>query len=218
MRKLYLILFSLSLFSCHHAVSIKAQRLADALAVLKRNSEFRPLNKDDAYDFMNKYYLPRLDSLETGRKIFIHPLTGVNFKDLYIEDSIKLQKGYSADSTRKFTTETRPPRPPLLKLDDNFKWNNKKLLKAVVINDYIKTSGKDNSYDNVDSIKAWHHKYGYGYMCVSYPQFNAYTKRLVIRQWVENDDWCGTGRESKFWFTRTAMGWKTLSEHWYSKN
>jgi len=55
-------------------------------------------------------------------------------------------------------------------------------------------------------------------MCISYPQYNTYTKRLVIREWVENDSFCGTGRESKFWFTKTASGWKAESSHWFSKN
>jgi hypothetical protein len=216
MARLYLILFSLSLFSCQHSVSIKARGLANALALLKKNSDFRPLNQDDVYDFMNKYYLPRLDSLRTKRKIFIHPLNGVDFKGLFNKDSIKLGKEYSLD---KFSNVIlAPPSPPSLVLDKKFSWDSKKLSEAVIIKDEATNSGKANSYDNTDSIKSWHLKYGYGYMCVSYPQYNAYTKRLVIREWVENNDWCGTGRENKLWFTRTTKGWKIESDRRFRKD
>lgn len=217
MRKVYLILFSLSLLSCKHSVSIKAQRLADTLAILRKNSDFRPLNQDDAYDFMNKYYLPRLDSLQTRRKIFIHPLTGVDFKELFNGDSIKLEKEYAADSINKSTTALTPPPPPSVILDKKFSWDSKKLSKAIVINEQVAGSGKGISFDTLDRIKAWHHKYGYGYMCISYPQYNAYTKTMVIREWVEDDDWCGTGRENKFWFSKTSTGWKAQSNNWFSK-
>jgi hypothetical protein len=212
MRRLYLIFFSL--LSCHHPVSIKAQRLADALATLKKKADFRPLNQDDAYAFMNRYYLPRLDSLQTRRKIFIHPLNGVDFNELFNEDSTKLEKEYASDSKRTILTAVTPPPPPSVNLNKKFSWDSKKLLKTIVIKDYVANSGNGISYDNIDSIKAWHRKYGYGYMCVSYPQYNAYTKSMVIREWVENDDWCGTGRESKFWFTRTATGWKIETFEW----
>src|SRR6185437_5515478 len=212
MRNIIFILFALLFVDCNHSSRLKAQRLKDTLTELKKIADFRPLSKYEAYAFMNGYYLPRLDSLRTKRKIFIHPLTGVDFKKLFNEDSAKLEKEYSTDSAHKVSGAALTSlSPPSLMLDKKFSWDGKKLIKAVVVKDYEANSGKDNSYDNIDSIKAWHRRYGYGYMCVSYPQYNPYTKRLVIREWLENDLFCGTGRESKFWFTKTSSGWRVES-------
>jgi hypothetical protein len=198
---------------CHQPVSIKAKRLADTLAKLRKLSDFRPLDQEEAYAFMNRYYLPRLDSLPTKRKIFIHPLTGVDFKELFIEDSVKLQKEYEADSTHKVSNAAFI-RPPSLNLDQKFNWDNKKLINAVVIKPYTTNSASENSLYNTNNIKAWHRRYGYAYMCVSYPQYNPYTKYLLVREWVENEDFCENCIESKFWFVKTPSGWKGDSFRW----
>jgi len=197
------------MFGCHQPMSIKAKRLADTLAKLRKLSDFRPLDQEEAYAFMNKYYLPRLDSMPTKRKIFIHPLAGVDFKELFIEDSVKLQKEYEADSTHKVSNAVlMPPPPPSLNTYQKLNWDGKKLINTIVIKPYITNSASENN------IKAWHRRYGYAYMCVSYPQYNPYTKYLLVREWVENGDWCGTGRESKFWFVKTPSGWKGDSFRW----
>lgn len=199
-------------------MSIKAQRLEDTLAVLRKNSDFRPLNRDDAYAFMNKYYLPRLDSMQTERKIFIHPITGIDFKDLYNRDSIELEEEFTGDTLVK-KPHVYFAKPPGL-FDKNLTWDSKKLVKTLIIKDYslLNIETRENNNFSADSFKTWKRKYGYGYMCVSFPQYNAQTKRMVIREWVENGSFCGACRDKRFWFTRTVSGWKVESQLWFSKN
>jgi len=207
MRKLYFILFIVPLFGCYHSVSIKEQQLADTIAKLRKDFDFKPLNSEEAYAFMNKYYLPRLDSLRTKRKIFVHPLGGVDFKELFKADTVNLVKEYTDPHYKPSFRFLIPPPPPSISLNEKYNWDNKKLLKVVIIKEPGASDLKDISYDNINSIKAWHKKYGYGFMCVSYPQYNANTKRLIIREWIENDSFCSTGREGEFWFTKTPAGW-----------
>lgn len=204
MYKLSLVLCSLILFGCNHPQSIKAKRLADTLATLNKEYDFRPLNQIDAYAFINNYYLPRLDSLKTKRKIFIHPINGFDFNALFNNAKIQLEKEYAEDSTYKPLKAALIP--PSIIVNKKFSWDSKRLLNTAVIKD--DTLLNVGYSENMGSISAWHHKYGYGYMCISYPQYNAYTKRLVIREWLENDFFCGTGRETKFWFSKVPGGWK----------
>ena len=186
--------------------------MADTLSKLRKLSDFKPLNVDEAYSFLNQYYLPRLDSIPTKRKIFVHPLNGFDFKELFNKDSVKLVKEYSADTSYKSSDRfLTPPQPLSININKKFSWDNNKLIQTKIIKEYISSVG--TNVFNSDKIKAWHKKYGFGYMYVSYPQFNAYTKRLVIREYIEDYYFCGTGREHIFWFTKTPRGWLADTEH-----
>jgi hypothetical protein len=209
MNKLYYTPLLLLLLGCRHPLSVNERRLADSLAVLRKLSNFAPLSQQEAYNFLNNYYLPRLDSMPTKRKIFIHPIVGFDFKESFNEDSIKLAKEFAENSSKKDPgSAVIPPRTPSLAFDNKFYWDSKLLSKTIVINYHVTNSNRSGFDDTHDNIKAWHGRYGYGYMCISYPQYNSYSKILVMREWIENDDWCGTGRETKFCFTKTAGGWK----------
>jgi hypothetical protein len=209
MRKLILLILPIVLFvSCDHSSQIKAQRLKDTLEILKRASNFRPLNSVDAYNFINQYYLPRLDTMPTKRKIFIYPLNGIDFKARFKYDEAKLKKQYSGNPVDITSEEISYP-PLSIFFSKNFSWDEKKLLKTKIIAD--DTIISSNSYPSlVEKTEAWHLKYGKGYIWLSYPQYNVYTKRLVIKEWIEDGDFiCGTGRLKEFWFSKVKGGWKS---------
>ena len=204
MRRLIFILFPILFAACNHSSQINGRSLNDTLETLKKLSDFKPLNQADAYDFINQYYLPRLDTLPTKRKIFLYPLNGVDFREAYNRDKAKLEKEYSGDTTIK--TQSVVFAPPSIFFNKQVKWDGKRFLNTKVIAD---TAILINNGSELRDFNGWHHKYGWGYMCISYPQYNAHTKRLLIREWVEDGDWiCGTGRGRNFWFTRIPGGWK----------
>jgi hypothetical protein len=117
-----------------------------------------------------------------------------------------LEARYSGDTIIK---TGKPPPVPWITSDRSVAFNGKKLSGTRVIADTLTTTKKQGSmvYDSI-GVRAWHKMFGYGYMCISYPQYNANTKILVLREWIENYDWCGTGRESVFHYKRIAGGWK----------
>jgi hypothetical protein len=202
MRRLIFVLFSILFIGCNHSSQIKGRSLNDTLEAIKKLSDFKPLNQADAYDFINRYYLPRLDTLPTKRKIFLFALNGVDFKGYFKEYKDKLQREYAGDTTIK-----APPINlfPPTRFNKKFSWDSRRLLKTKIIAD---TEVLMDNAKILKDFKAWHNVYGGGYMCISYPQFNSNTKRLVLREWLENRDQCGTGRERKFYFTRIPGGWK----------
>jgi hypothetical protein len=210
MRRLVLFFILLDLFiGCKHSSELKAQRLADTLAALRKICDFKPLDSADAYAFINKYYLPRLDTLRTMRKIFIHPIDGVDFNELFKNDKTQLENEYAEDSTHKVSKAALiPPPPPSVIFNKKFSWDSKKLLNTIIIKNETSLNAGSSVRESIDSVKAWHHRYGYGFMYISYPQYNSHTKRLVLREYLENNGWCGTGRERKFWFTKVPGGWK----------
>ncbi len=171
---------------------------------MRKLSDFKPLNTVEAYDFINKYYLPRLDTMPTKRKIFIYALNGVDFKGIFNRNKAILKREYSEDTAVK-AKKINPPPPPQILFDKKFCWDSKRLLNVTIIAD---TAILMDNAKILRDFRAWHKKYGYGYMCISYPQYNPNTKRLILREWEENDDWCGTGRERKFYFTKTLNGWR----------
>jgi hypothetical protein len=69
MRKL--LIFVVLCLSCNRE---KAHYYTSAQQDTIKMASYSRLNEKDAYDFINNYYLPRLDTLKTNRKIFIHPL------------------------------------------------------------------------------------------------------------------------------------------------
>src|SRR5271165_2052826 len=107
---------------CNHTSKIKEKRLKDTLEALKKLSDFRPLNSTDAYDFINRYYLPRLDTMPTNRKIFIYALNGFDFKEVFSRNKAKLEKEYSGGTTVK-ADNVIPPPPPLF-FDKRFRWDS----------------------------------------------------------------------------------------------
>ncbi|NCD69602.1 hypothetical protein [Mucilaginibacter agri] len=197
MRKLFLLLI-IVLTGCHSKSDHAAQKLNDTLAKLRIMTDFRPLDSTEAYSFINKYYLPRLDTIPTGRKISITPLMGGDFKEIFERDSIRLTKEYQA---KKQSIELYPPSPNFY--DSSYRWNSKHLINTQIV------AGIENlDRHSISNLSKWHKKYGWGYMCISYPQYNPHTNKLFIREYIENGDWCGTGRERTFFYTKTADGWK----------
>jgi hypothetical protein len=176
MRILVFIVFCLSLPRCNNSGQIKAQRLRDTIESLRRSTDYKPLDVAVAYDFINKYYLPRLDTMPTKRRIFIYPLTSRNFKQIFNEEKALLEAQYKGDTMIK----TRKPvlfAPPPPFFDKQFNWDSKNLFKTKIIAD---TAVLMNFAKILRNFKAFHRAYGFGYMCISYPQYNVYTKRLII--------------------------------------
>jgi len=194
------------LSSCIHTKNVKYEQLQDTLQKLKQKLDFRPLDSAEAYAFINNYYLPRLDTMPTKRRIFIHPLIGENFDDIFKDDSIELTRQFNGDSSKEDHI--------LLPLKIGFpilhsNWNQRKLKNTkVVIDTQMLTLYKQPDDTLVDKIEHWHKKFGYGYMIISYPLYNKNTGRIIMTEWIENAGSCGTGRDHKFWFKKVPCGWK----------
>lgn len=206
MRNL-IVLFLLLSVGCYQSSDTKFQALQDTLKKLKRNTDFRPLKINDAYKFINQYYLPQLDTKPTGRKIFEYSLLGKDFQYIYKKKALEAE--YRGDSIWIKANLNLPPLPPGATFNGNLKWDNKKLSNTVVVSDssYWYPNMKHRRRE-ISSVEAWSKKYGYGFMCISYPVYNIHTKRILIREWIENADWCGTGRERAIWYKRVPDGWK----------
>jgi hypothetical protein len=162
-----------------------------------RLASFFRLNEKEAYDFINNYYLLRLDTLGTKRKIFIHPLKSRDVLGDYlkkinnppIKGPVMISPDFGTDST--------------------FSWDQSKLKSAHIVSDReLADLGKynTNSHDSLYAVK-WRQKFGFGYTCISYPMYNPYTKRMVIYEWLENNFFCGNGRDHKFWYKKTGDKW-----------
>jgi hypothetical protein len=206
MRNLIIIL-AIFCFGCNHSNQLKSEQLKDTIEKLRKRADYRPLNTDEAYDFINKYYLPRLDTMPTKRKIFIYALTGKNFKETFDRDKAAIEGKYSDDRGRNNKIVIEPSPPAFL--DKSYIWDSKKLINTNVIADTGMLKIYEHSkHREIEEIKAWHKKFGFGYMIISYPQFNPNTKRLLIKEWIENSDWCGAGRERTLGFTKVSGGWK----------
>ncbi|SHN10070.1 hypothetical protein [Mucilaginibacter sp. OK098] len=205
MRRLSLLIIGVFFIGCHAPTKINGRSLSDTLQILKKKADFKPLNPTEAYNFINKYYLPRLDTMPTKRQLYIYPINGIDFKKRFNDIKRALEAKYSGDTSIKANTTP----PPLPAIDKSLVFNSKIFLNTRVIAD-TPTAGKkvaDITFD-VANVKAWHKKFGYGYMCISYPQYNANTNILVIREWLENYDWCGTGRERVFYYKKIPGGWR----------
>ncbi|GAB3928758.1 hypothetical protein [Mucilaginibacter myungsuensis] len=101
--------------------------------------------------------------------------------------------------------------PPTGLYNDTFSWEVKRFVKTKLASDSLEREffkKKDKGYLN--KVIAFHKKFGAGYMMVSYPQYNAKTNKLVIEDWLEDAGWCGTGKDTKYTFEKTANGWKEL--------
>ena len=88
----YLFLMLIVFCGCKNAGDkLRAKQLQDTLAKLKLITDFKPLTQVDAYAFMNNYYLPHLDSLPFKRKLYTHPITGIDYKKM-CETSLELSR------------------------------------------------------------------------------------------------------------------------------
>jgi hypothetical protein len=178
MRKLTIFFVLISFVGCHHAVDIKLKKLQDSIEVLRKKIDYRPMDSAEAYDFINKYYLPRLDTLKTKRRLSLYPASGRNFKALFLSDSITL--------TKKYRNETIPA-----EVDTDFfkelypnihsTWNQKRFINTTLITDTIFSNQFISHHKiSIKEITAWHKKFGFGYTCISYPLYNANTKRIYM--------------------------------------
>jgi hypothetical protein len=206
MRRFPLLIIAVFFIDCHQSAKINGRNLSDTLEILKKKADFKPLNPTEAYNFINKYYLPRLDTTRTKRKILMYALKNIDFNERY-----KMHKGAMESEYAGNKNTWIPPAnlSPQSFLDKKFIWNAKMLLNTEVIEDSLLLIRNPKL---VMPLKKWRKKYGYGYMVISYPQYNPNTKILVFREWIENYDECGTGREREFWFTRIPGGWKVCDD------
>ncbi|MCO4292714.1 hypothetical protein NF867_07560 [Solitalea sp. MAHUQ-68] len=151
-----------------------------------KKATYRYLDEKQSYLFVNNYYLPRLDTLVTGRKIFIHPINKPDF--------LRRIKG-----DNKYYLE------PLI-IDSTYRWDPKKFKNIRVIsnddfNELLLFKEQDSLYKVL-----WKRKFNRGYVCISRPAYNPYTKRILIREWIENNLDCGTGREKLLSYKLTENG------------
>ncbi len=188
------------LTGCNHSGKSRADKLKDTIEKLRKKADFKPLNEKEAYAFINNYYLPRLDTLPTKRKIAIHPLMGTNFKESFERVKAVIEAEFAGDTIGKQLPVVLAPPPPL-KNDNAHQWDSKRLIRTRVITDTLK-------FRTTDHAAEWHKKFGFGYVCISYPQYNPNTKILVLTEWLENFSWCATGSETKLFYKKTANGWE----------
>ncbi|HTH82468.1 MAG TPA: hypothetical protein VL490_06015 [Mucilaginibacter sp.] len=212
MRKLLPLIF-LFLCSCVHVNDANYQELQDTIQKLKKKTDFQPLDSAHAYDFINKYYLPLMDTLLSGRKLLLYPINGEDFTAIFKDDVIKLTAEYNKDTATINKRSKMYPPPPLGVLFDRYHpWNENKLSNITLIADtQIYYSRAD-----WDKINLWDKKYaGHGYVGISYPLYNKYTNRLYLREYVIRS--VGGIDENHFennlWFKKIPKGWKMLYNH-----
>lgn len=179
---------------CDNKSKLLAKKLEDTIEIIRKKTDFRPLSQNEAYSFLNKYYLPELDKSSIKRKINIYPLSGTDFKKRFEQVSSMIKNEFEGD--------TLPP--PLevhnILLNKSFKWDSRRLVNTIVIIDSLKRQG------NYTAV--WHKAFGNGYMCISYPQYNPNTNILQMEQWEENQSSCGTGRQTILTYKKVPNGWQ----------
>jgi len=184
---------------CDRSGQLKKDKLQDTLEKLKRETDFKPLSQDEVYAFLNDCYLPRLDSFLTKRKICIHPLKGVDFTSTYESQKEMIEARFSGDTNYKGKVILAPLE---LDSDTTYSWDVSRLINTRVITDTLLKRQDEEAH------KIWLKEFNRGYMCISYPQYNANTNVLIIKQWYENHSKCGTGRESILRFKKIVQGWQ----------
>jgi len=208
MRKLIIPFVLISFMGCNHAIDTKLKKLQDSIDVIRKKTDYRPMDSAEAYTFINKYYLPRLDTLKTKRRLFLYPVCGRDFKALFLKDSITLTKKYRNEKTpieidTDFFKESFP--------NIHSTWNQKRFLNTTLITDTI-FSNQFISYHKISfkEIITWHKKFGHGYTCISYPLYNAYTKRLYMYEVSVHSVGAidGNTSENGISFQKTANGWR----------
>jgi hypothetical protein len=187
---------------CHQVDEQKLKKLNDSVAVLKNKYDFRPLNEKQAYEFMNKYYLPTLDTVFPGRRIFVHPLVREDLKNSLDVQLCKLKNEFDKDSVVKV--------PSLREIvlgsaDDRYSWKAKKLVNTTLI-----LTRHPSFSESIDLSNAWLKKYLINdYIFVSYPQYNPHSRVLVIDEYHNEGNWCGVHKDPRrFVYLRIPGGWK----------
>lgn len=201
MKNLFLIFLILIAFDCNNNRQEKV--LEKKIDSLRLKADFSPMAQSEAYDFINEYYIPKLQSGLSKYKLYIHPLKGKDFTQVFKRDSVAFTLAYFGKNTDVITIP--PPIAPIL-FDTTQIWNYKKLKNIQLVTDSLLKSIYKLPIN--ERRKAWAKNFDNGYMNISYPQYNKHSKRLVVRQWFENGDWCGTGREHFFWYSKVAGGWQ----------
>jgi hypothetical protein len=205
--RVLIVLILIALVGCNSASRKREQKLRDTLEKLSKKADYKPLGKEEAYDFLNQYYLPHLDSTPFKRKIFIHPLNGVDYKERFNGAKKKLETEFTSDKLDQDVLVISAP--PKCTFDESMVWDKNRLKNTTLIDDTLMLNiYKYKRVVNLDRA-AWNKKYGFwGYMSVSYPLYNANTKKISIHQLWLNMDGCGTGKEHVIYYTKTATGWK----------
>ena len=178
-------------FSCFISVSCsEPTKISNSLN--QEQEEFQKkalyvyLNDSLTYDFINSYYLNRLDILETGRKLFVHPINKPKF--VYRP---------AADSKKNIISLPEP-----IVTDLNFTWDSNRIKNTKIINSY----DINDLHQSTSSSVSFKKKFGKGYVCISRPAYNSHTKRIIIREWIENGSSCGTDREQMLSYRLTKNG------------
>ncbi|MCO4292257.1 hypothetical protein NF867_05195 [Solitalea sp. MAHUQ-68] len=154
---------------------MRNEKLPPTKCLCQLGVTYRYLDEKQSYLFINEYYLPRLDTIVTGRKFFIHPINKPDFP-------------------RRIKSNVKHYLEPLI-IDSNYRWDSQRLKNVrVVSNEDFKELLPLKEQDFMYSV-LWRRKFNKGYVCISRPAYNSYTKRILIREWIENNLDCGTGRE-----------------------
>ena len=187
------------------------KQLQDTLAKLRVKADFKPLPKEEAYAFINKYYLPRLDTTPIHRRIFVHPLSGINFQKIFENDSILLVEKYLKDSVKTQTSDNKLHPPPSGLYNNNYNWDEQRFVNTSLASDSLqKQLSKHRGNGYLNNLKAFRKQFGDGYMIISYPLYNAHTNKLIINEWLEDAGWCGTGKDRKYLFKKIPGGWEEI--------
>lgn len=205
MRKLLPLLLVL-MCGCMHNDKVKYDTaLQDTIAKVRISGDFSPLNKMEVYDFLNRYYLPRLDTLPIKRKLLLYPINSKDFSRI-LKDKITYLQEMSSKGI--VVIKKKISLPLGLIFDKNHPWDKKKLSNVLFVTD----TTIYHSYTNYDTIKSWHKKYGRGYVGISYPLYNIHTKKLYIRECIIRTIGMidGNADEKELWFRKTSNGWKLI--------
>src|SRR3569833_1618244 len=139
--------------------------------------------------------------MRTGRKIYLYQLNGRDLKKLLKYDEERETKKYSGDTTM-YVPPVGFAAPPSITFTKNHLNSNRLSISKIIADTSIYHETTRSNY------KLWHQKYGYGYMCISYPQYNANTGILFIKEKIENYGDCGNGRSRDFHYKRIVGGWE----------
>jgi hypothetical protein len=209
MRKLVPLILIL-LAGCKMPQKPGSKLLQDTLAIVKNKLNFKSLDSAEAYDFINKYYLPRLDTMPAKRTLLIHPLVGRNFNETLKRISADIKAHYGSELTVSKNDAVLRPSDPIGAVDEHHSWNKSRLSDVNVITDTILNPHHQYYHINSNEIHAWRKKFPHGYVIVSYPVYNSFTKWLYIKQGIVYTVGAIDGNvvEKELWFRKTNNGWQ----------
>jgi len=209
MRK-FILLILIVLAGCKMPQKPESKQLQDTLKIVKNKLNFKPLDSAEAYDFINKYCLPGLDTMPAKRTLLIHPLVGKDFNKILKRVSADLKEQYSSGSTApKKMMVLRPPEP-IGAVDEHHSWNKSRLFGVTIITDTILNPHHQYYHINSDEIHAWRKKFPHGYVIISYPLYNSFTKQIYIKECIVYTIGAIDGNvdEKELWFKKTNNGWQ----------